>query len=88
MGGVMRDHCPAAIGCFTGDSKLSRYSTYFVEGQVALFLGFLDRPRLPLGRWLGSGVVAVSLGRYWNTNYANTQYGDAWVAGFDLSLPL
>jgi hypothetical protein len=83
---VMRDNCPA--GCYTGDSKLAHFDSWFLEGRFQLSLGFLDRPSLPLGRWLGGGLVAVSVGYYWNSGFANAQFGNAWVGGLEITLPL
>jgi hypothetical protein len=80
-------HCPAG-GCYTGDAKLSQFTSVFVEGRFSLSLNFLDRPSMPLGRWLGGGLVAVSVGYYWNDGFANAQFGNAYVGGFELVLPL
>ena len=85
--GVARANCPPA-GCYTGDAKLTASSSYFLELRFQLGLQFLNRPKVPLGRWIGQGVLAVSAGHYWNNNAPQTQFGDAWVGGAELSLPL
>lgn len=88
-GGVPFAHCPPpAHTCYTGDSKLSSFWSVYLEGRVQLALRFLDRPKMPLGHWLGAGLLAVSVGHYWNTNYAWAQFGDAWTGGLELTLPL
>lgn len=85
--GVSRAHCPTQ-GCYTGDAKLAKFSSIFFEGRVDLSLRFLDRPGSPISSFLGRSVVGVSLGHYWNDNYANAQFGDAWVGGFEVVTPL
>ena len=88
-------HCPAvqtstgtAEQCATGDSKLSEFQSIYLEGRVLLDLRVLDRPSMPLGHWLGGGTLAVTAGRYLNNNFTKVQYGDAWVGGLELRLPL
>ena len=81
--------CPPPTGqCATGDSKLSAFDSVFLDGRVVLELRTLLRGPSGLSRWLAGSAVGVSLGRYWNSGFAHLQFGDAWVGGLDLLLPL
>lgn len=74
--------------CFTGDAKLSQFSSAFFEVRLAMPLWFLDRPSLPLGSYFGASTLALSYGHYVNTRSAHLQYGDAEVAGLEWIFPL
>lgn len=84
--GVQRGHCPTQ-GCYTGDAKLSKFSAVFLEGRADLSLGFLARAG-KLGPFFARTLLGLSLGHYWNTDYANAQFGDAWVGGAEIVTPL
>jgi len=81
--------CPAPTGqCATGDSKLSAFDSLFLEARFVLEMRTLVRGPSGLSRWLAGSVIGLSLGHYWNNGYAHIQFGDAWVGGLDLLLPL
>jgi hypothetical protein len=74
---------------FTADPKLSAFRSMFLELRVLVSLRALRRiPRLPMRSWLSAGVVEVSYGHYFNSDYAHTAFGDAEVAGLSLTFPL
>ena len=101
---MARAHCPIETGgvCYTGDSKLGASQNLFLEARLELALGFLDRPGIPFARVFGRTRIAASAGYYKNdltgsytanstasaTPYAWAQYGNAWVGGVELILPL
>ena len=74
--------------CYTGDAKLSQFTSVFIEGRIQFPLRFLSFKSMPLGLWLGEGLMAISYGHYINDRFAHFQYGDADVAGLELSFPL
>jgi len=74
--------------CFTGDSKLSPFSSFFVEARIGVPLRFLDHPKMPLGKLLGESTLALSYGHYVNSAFAHAQFGDAGVAGLEWIFPL
>ncbi|MSP61057.1 MAG: DUF3570 domain-containing protein [Myxococcales bacterium] len=73
---------------YTGDAKLSEFSSVFVEARVQFPLSFLDFRGMPLGRFLGEGQLALSYGHYANDRGAHLQFGDAEVAGLEMIFPL
>ena len=84
----------ADVGCtggrivYSGDAKVSAFSSSFLELRVQVKLGFLDVPWLPLGHWLGDGLLAISYGHYFTSAYAFVQYGNAEVGGLEMIFPL
>ncbi len=78
------NHCV----CFTGDAKLGRSSSMFLELRVGMPLFFLDSPSLPLGRYFGASTLYLSYGHYINDRSFHAQFGDAEVAGLEWIFPL
>lgn len=86
--GAAGDHCPTDGGCYTGDPKLAPLDSLFLELRFALELKALFGTRVGLARWIGPGVLGISAGHYWNDGAAQRTFGDAWVGGLDLTLPM
>ncbi len=84
--GVKARYC--ANLCYTGDSKLSQFSSFYFEARLSFPLRFLDVPRLPLHQFLGEGTMQLTYGHYINDRFAHVQYGDADVANIELVFPL
>ena len=74
---------------FTGDPKLSSFSSAFVELRLLLKLEpLLQHTKHPLPRWLAEGRIELSYGHYFNDRYAETTFGGADLAGLSLAFPL
>jgi hypothetical protein len=74
---------------FTGDPKLSAFSSMFVELRLLVRLEpIFRRSRRALPRWLAEGRVELSYGHYFNDRYAETTFGGADLAGLSFAFPL
>jgi hypothetical protein len=68
----------------TGDPKLGTYDTYYFDVQFSFKLGFMRR----LWPWVANGIVEMNYGHLFQTRYAETAFGDADLAGLQLTFPL
>jgi hypothetical protein len=74
---------------YTGDPKLSPFSSMYLELRLLVRLSGIARARkLPLAKWLGAGTVDLSYGHYFNDRYAHAAFGDADVAALSFAFPL
>lgn len=74
---------------YTSDPKLGAFTSEFFELRLLIKLNAIANwRRLPGAAWLGSGILELSYGHYFNGGYAHTAFGDAEVAGLTLSWPL
>jgi len=74
---------------FTGDPKLSAFSSMFIELRLLLRLEpLMRRSTRAIPRWLAQGYIELSYGHYFNDRYAETTFGGADLAGLSLAFPL
>jgi hypothetical protein len=73
---------------YTSDPKLASFDAEFLELRFLVKLRGMGLWRIPGAAWVSTGVAEVSYGHYFNGGYAHRAFGDAEVAGLELSWPL